>query len=210
MSGCGGAPQTFAPTPLPGAGPVLSVLGPADLFSGGSAQFQMVAVLGSTHVDITPQAAWSTSESAVLTVSPSGVAAAHAPGTVTVTGTYQNRTVARTVVVMPEGTFRLSGSIVKADAISPAVGVLATIEVIAGIGTGLKVIAVEDPDFGPMYTLRGVAGPVTIAASAAGHVTQTIEIDVQRHTFRDIVMVPAPAPSSASPVSADGASNRRR
>jgi hypothetical protein len=188
----------------------LSVLGPADLFSGGSAQFQMIAVLGGTHVDITPQAVWSTSEAAVLTVSPSGVAAAHAPGTVTVSATYQNRTVARMVVVMPEGTFRLSGSVLKQDAISPAMGVLATVEVIAGIGTGLKVIAMEDPDFGPMYTLRGVAGPVTIVASAAGHVTQMIEIDVQRHTTLDIVMVPFLAPSSASPAGADGAANRRR
>jgi hypothetical protein len=158
IAGCDQPPSTVRPTPLPGASPVLSMLGPADLFSGGSAQFQMVAVVGSTHVDITPQTAWSTSESAVLTVSPSGVAAAYAPGPVTVYATYQNRTV------------------------------------IAGIGTGLKVVAVEDPEFPPMYVLRGVAGPVTIAASAAGYMTQTIEIDVQRHTRRDIVMVPAPRP----------------
>ena len=85
------------------------------------------------------------------------------------------------------------GWILEKDARSPTAGVLATVEVISGIDTGLKFVAVQDEmgDFPPAYILRGVAGPVTIAASAVGYVTQTIALDVQGDMRQDIVMAPA-------------------
>jgi hypothetical protein len=164
------------------------------MFPGDSAQLQAIAWVSQRATDVTAQTTWSTSEPGILSVSLGGLAAALGPGTTSVSATFQNRTATTAVVVMPQGTFRLSGFVQIKDAATVPPGVAATVEVVAGVGAGMKVVAVEDPfgEFPPSYVLRGVAGSVTIRASAAGYVTQTIELDVLAHTGRDIAMVPVP------------------
>lgn len=78
----------------------------------------------------------------------------------------------------------------------------ASVEVIAGVGAGQRASFMIGDDL-PAYVLYGVAGPVTIAISASGFVTQTIDITVES---------PAPADrveSGACPASATGVDCQR-
>lgn len=214
ISGCGserGVPG-FSPLRPSAIGGLSLFHGPLDIYPGAILQFQAVTSVSTGLLDVTSQTAWSTTDPSVLTVSPNGVAVALAPGSATVSATYQKTTVAKPVYVMPEGTFRLQGWVLEKDARSPTPALLATVEVISGIGTGLKFVAVQDEmgDYPPAYIIRGVAGPVTIAASAAGYVTQTIALDVQSDMRQDFVMAAAPPQPPESIASAEGVSDPRR
>lgn len=186
-----GCTEVLPPT-APASVVTLQTRGPDDARPGETAQFLAVALLSNQrYADVTSETAFSTSEPGVLTVAPNGAAVAHAPGTAIVSATYSGQTSLKPVVVMPAGTFRVGGFVMELG--SSTAEVLATVEVIAGTGVGLKAVAVPYPggDYPPGYILRGVAGAVTIAASATGYLTQTIEVDVQGDTRLDITMMPA-------------------
>jgi hypothetical protein len=196
-SGCREMPPTFAPTPVAtGTGLVsFSANGPGGLASGEQAQFNATAYFENRdQVNVTFQTAWSSSEPAVLSVGPDGVAIAHTPGTATVSATYRGRTIATPIVVTPAGTFRLTLAVWGLyDARVPDVKrpVDANVEIIAGVGTGQRA-ALVDPEDSPAYVLYGVAGLLTIAVSAPAFVSQTIDLTVQGHMRQDVVLMPAP------------------
>lgn len=70
----------------------IAVTGPT-LTAGASGQFKATATMsdGSTQ-DVTAAASWTTSNSAVATVSTSGLVTALTDGSTTITATYQNET----------------------------------------------------------------------------------------------------------------------
>ncbi len=117
-----------------------------------------------------------------------------APGTATVSATFRDQTVTTPVVVTPPGTSRVMLAVWGLyDAQMPDVKrpVDTMVELIAGVGAGQRA-ALIDPEDSPAYVLYGVAGPVTIAVSSSGFVSQTIGLTVQRHLRQEVVLIPAP------------------
>jgi hypothetical protein len=86
-------------------------------------------------------------------------------------------------MVLPSGTFKLSGRITEGGL--PIVDVSVTI--ISGTGAGLSTTTGFDGSF----KLLGVAGPVRLEAKRDGVLTRIEELDVVRTMTHDFVMTPA-------------------
>lgn len=176
----------FSPSALPDHARVvgLTIEGPATVPPGGTAQFSATQHFadGATR-DVTAQAAWNSSNESVLSFSSTGLASGHQRGEVTVRAALGGFTTLRPeVMVLPTGTFRLSGRVTDADIPVPE----ATISVVAGQGSGETTIAREGA-----YILYGVAGPIELRARAAGYAELRQRVTVNAHETVNLQMTPA-------------------
>jgi hypothetical protein len=177
-----------APTPIavaPAASVVrLELVAPESIPPGTSVQLRVRDIRsdGSSR-DVTSGVQWSSSETSVLQVDPQGVATANGVGESRVTAIVNQRQASSTVLVMPAGTFRLSGRLLEAGiAVSGAI-----VSVVGGVGQGLTTTT---NDFGH-YALVGVAGTLTLQITKAGYQAVTRQIEVIGNTrYEDIAMSP--------------------
>src|SRR4051794_10142644 len=164
---CGSSTPT-APTKTPPAKIVNSVQisGPASIAPGATAQLSAIAtyVDGSTS-DVTAVARWNSFDTKVLSISGSGLATGIKSGETKVQGEYANRGSGMTIRVLPDGTYRLAGTLTESGL--PIED--ATVAITAGQGTGLSATS----DSGGGYLLYGVAGTVEIQVSKAGYTSQS-------------------------------------
>lgn len=136
--------------------PTLTLNGPQSMAPGESAQFSAVAQFadGSTR-DITREVSWSSSDSAVLSVAPGGLATASTVGETSVQYRFQGLDSGRKpVLILTPGTFLLSGRILDDGA--PVFE--ARVEVAPGIGAGMSV----QTDWNGVYRLIGVTPEAAI------------------------------------------------
>ena len=196
MAGCADGPSSPSLPPSAETQPSVTrvvLTGPRDLSLGESAQFQATANLrDGQQIDITQTAVWLTTQSDIVTVASNGLAAGRSSGVATLEASYGGQRGGQEVLVLPEGTFRLGGMVT--DWIDAKQWLPATVEVTEGIGTGLKDVAIatvwDGVELPGLYDLFGVAGRITIVVSVPGYVTQTLDLNVERHTHRDIRMRP--------------------
>jgi hypothetical protein len=145
----------------------LRILGPASVAPGATAQLSAIAtyVDGSTG-DVTAVVHWNSSNTQVLSISASGVATGIKGGEIRVQAAYPNRGSATlTIRVLPDGTYRLSGTLTESGL---PIGD-ATVSVTTGQGTGLSTTS----DSGGGYQLYGVAGTVEVQVSKAAYTSQS-------------------------------------
>jgi len=167
FASCGDDKSPTQPTPIPVPTPTtvtvlrVQLVAPASVEPNGSVQLTLRAEKSDgTTEDVTSQATWSSNNSRVLSVS-GGVASGGERGEAFITGRYLNRSASAQMLVLPQGTFKLSG--VVADAGIGLEGV--TVEVIGGTGEGLK----TQTDSAGTYRLYGVAGSVRLHLKRDGY-----------------------------------------
>ena len=176
---CGRNPTSPSPGQLapPNAIVRLELVAPQEIAPGESAQLTARAVRSDGAVDnVTSQAQWtvqSVPTSSVLTLTGSGLATGVENGRGLVTVRFASHTADATVLVLPKGTYRLTGRIT-----ANGVGLEnATVTVIAGVGSGLTARTNVAGD----YELYGAAGLVQIRASKPGYLDTTQQLDVTAH-----------------------------
>jgi hypothetical protein len=160
----------------------LTLTAPPEIAPGESAQLTAKVVRFDGSVDdVTSQAQWTVeSSTSVLSLTETGHATAGERGIGVVTVRFAGLAAEGTILVLPRGTFRLSGRI-TADSVGVD-GVKVT--VVEGVGRGLT----SNTDTSGHYDLFGVAGPVRIRAGRDGYLDDIEEIDVAAHRSLDFAL----------------------
>ena len=177
--GCG--PSVVAPG---GLTPVLTISGQLRIPPGSTTQLRVIAKSpdGSSK-DVTSTVAWRSSDATILTIDTAGLATGHQSGQAIVTAALPSTSTTQRMVVIPAGTFTLTGRVSWAS--MALVG--ASVQVTAGIGAGLATVT----DALGSYQLYGVAGPIalTVSEAAYGPIQQTPTITAD--TTLDFQLQPA-------------------
>jgi hypothetical protein len=156
----------------------ISVSGPAEIAPGTSGQFTATGRYddGSSK-DISSTATWRSDDSTILRSAGSGRFDALKGGETPVRASSSNRGASTNVLVLPAGTFKLSGTVRDPGGTVDGVDV----EVVSGNTSSLKTTS----RFDGKYALYGVAGNVRVRASGPGYATEEVDVTVGGHTVRD-------------------------
>jgi hypothetical protein len=129
----------------------VEIAGPESLAPGSAVQFRAVAHLADgTSREVTTEAGWHSSNAAVLGVSTDGTARGYQAGEAHVRTAYMGVISTREVLILPEGTFRLSGRVTEADIFPGIVG--ARVEAVSAAQQSLSTMT----DATGRYRLYGV------------------------------------------------------
>ena len=170
------------PTPVPPAVLRIEINGPGEIEPGESVQFTATAFkTDNTTENVTAQAIWSPPSTQVLTVSSGGLVTGRARGEQFIQARYQNRTATLRVLVLPRGTFKLSGNVREGGVGIPD----AEVTVLSGTGQGLSVRS----GFNGAYTLYGVAGNLRLEVKRDGYHTREFNLDVRGHQVEGLEIV---------------------
>lgn len=186
---CGKSTSITPPTAVPTL-VSLAVSGPDSVAPGTTAQLTAVATLsdGSTQ-DVTRVATWSSDQQGVLRVSSTGlITAAAALGEAHILVRDQARTVTKDILVLPSGTYRVTGRVLDQGTGLAAATVAATI-------SG-NVVATTQTDSGGEYALFGLAGAVSLQVSELGYATQVRSLMVTSSVAVDDITLVEVVPSA--------------
>jgi len=165
----------------------LTIVGPSTIAPGSMVQLSAVTTYPDTGKNVTESASWRSSDASVLTISATGLASAQKAGEVLITATVGSANATQSILVVPTGTFKLSGQVTTFGTGHNG----AVVQVIAGIGVGLSSRTV-----GGTYKLYGVAGDVQVTVSEASFATITQTVTVNGNTILNFEMVPlSPSPN---------------
>ena len=118
-----GPSTTRVPPPPPPVQPVvtgLELTGQTTIAPGATSQFTLIAVFSDgTRTDVTNTAQWSIGNERYISSLGQGRFRAEAHGESTVQARYTGRISSREIVVVPDGTFRVTGRIVEEDGATP-------------------------------------------------------------------------------------------
>ena len=169
-------PTAPSPPPAPPTVRTISIIGPASIAPGAFAQFRATAIYSDgTSADVTATVTWTTSDAAVLTISPYGRATARQEGQAHVTGAKDGvQSGADVIVLLRPGTYRLSGRLLWGG--QPAGGVFLN----AVDGTGAEIVTSTDSS--GRYVLSGLVGVVRITFSTDLTPPLTCTVSVTGHT----------------------------
>ena len=182
------------PSPLPPtvAGGVvrLELTGPASLPPGEAEQFRATAHLSDgSQRDVTTEAAWTSADSSIVSVSTSGLATGQDRGETDIRGAFSQVISTKRVMVLPPGTFKLSGRVLE-----DSVGVPdARVEVTAGSAAGLSTVSQDGS-----YALYGVSGQTQVRVTKDGYhplVEAVTVTDHQTFDFHLLLLAPPWDPS---------------
>ena len=166
-----------SPTPTPTPTPqqptlrAIKIDGPTRFAPTSSPKFTATGTMSDgTTQDFATRVSWRTSDANILLVNASGTAVARSSGEVSVIAASSVGSTGLGVMVIPDGTYRLVGTVKEAGLPLSA----ATVSVISGTGTGLSATT----DALGQYKLYGVAGAVQVQVSKPGYdpVTNTATI----------------------------------
>ena len=130
----------------------ISIAGPAEIAPDSTAQFTSIATYpDGTTGDVTSNAAWTASDPAFVRSVGSGRYAGVAVGEGRANVNYRGRSSSKTVVVVPTGTFKLSGLI--RDVAGGVGGV--DVHVVSGTGAGLGTKSLSSGRYSLYATLTG-------------------------------------------------------
>jgi hypothetical protein len=162
----------------------VTVSGPASLAPGGTAAFSATGrTVSGSVVDVTSKVFWTTSDGTVLSISSLGQVTARKSGETQVVAAVTSTLSARmTVLVLPAGTYRLTGTVTDGGVPLP----VATVSVVSGTGSGLSAITATDGT----YRLYGVAGDIQLQVNAPGYVTSTQSLSIAANGVNDFSVTP--------------------
>ena len=161
----------------------ISISGPAEIAPGSVTQFTATGRYadGSTQ-DITSNVSWGTADSTTLRHSGSGRFEAVRAGETRVfaSSSTPGSFASMVVLILPPGTFKLSGTI--RDSSGTVDGV--EVEVVSGTGSATKTTSRYDGK----YALYGVAGDIRLRATSRGYDAEELTATVSGHTVRDFTL----------------------
>ena len=162
-------PMSSPTSPTSGATVVsLELTGTTTLTAiGQTSQLNLIARYadGSSR-DVTTEATWRVFNTGVVSLSPTGLLTAIAPGRTGISGDFQSRNISREVVVLPSGTFILRGRISEPGNL-PIGG--ARVGILDGPQAGKFTNSIYDG----RYELFGISGQVMVMASRGEDIAQT-------------------------------------
>jgi hypothetical protein len=131
--------------------------------------------------DVTTRVRWTTSDSAVLSMSSAGLFTGVAVGEAIVRAILGELSGSTTVIVVPAGTFRLAGVVTAPGSTRPLAG--AQVQLITASGDVLTSVSA-----GPagLFRFYGVAGPARLRISRRAFQPYEAEIDIQGHLTHDV------------------------
>lgn len=159
----------------------IAIAGPAEIAPGTSGQFTATGRYddGSTK-DLSSTVSWRSGDSTILRSAGLGRFEALKGGETSVNANTLNKFTSTSVLVLQQGTFKLSGTVRDPGGTVDAVDV----EIVSGAASSLKTKSRYDG----RYTLYGVAGDVRVRASAPGYATEEFDVTVTSHTVRDVTL----------------------
>jgi len=177
------------PSPNPPVGPPSSpaltgieLTGQTTLAPGATSEFTLIAVFSDgSRNDVTAAAQWTINNSTYVTSLGQGRFRAVANGEAQLNVRYSNRNASREIVVVPEGTFRVTGRIVEDDGVSPVPN--AHIRVRDADAAGPQ----TDADESGYYRLYGVKRNVDLVVTRPGYIdTERKNMTIDRHMIVNI------------------------
>jgi Bacterial Ig-like domain (group 2) len=193
IAACDKSPTGPSIIPQPGITPTtativrLEIQAPASIAPGQSAQLTAQAVMsdGSTE-NFTARVQWSSANTGLVQVSPSGVVTAVQVGEGWISALYSTganpvHASARVLVLVP-GTYKLSGRITDNGTALAEV----TVTVLSGVGAGQTTMSGLDGAF----AVYGVGGRVRLQATRAGYLNKMEELDIGAIATHNFEMVP--------------------
>ena len=151
--------------------------GPSTIAPGSVGQYTLTAFYGDgTSADVTTVASWCCDQNAVQ-LQGAGRFVGRAPGDAVISARYHNNmNRSRQVIVLPEGTFRVTGRVYEPGTASPIPQ--ARISVNDGAGGSLS----TDADFSGNFRLYGVPANADFVVSHAGYETQSRHMEFSDHS----------------------------
>ncbi len=181
---CGPSEQTRITTQASQTVIIVTVSGPANVTPGSTSTYSAIGrTAAGTNVDITSKVFWTTGNSNVVLVNGAGQVTAKTPGETEIVAALTSTLSGKmTVLVLPAGTFRLTGTILDGGVPVPG----ATVSVTSGTGSGLSTTTLFDGT----YRLYGVAGDVQLQITAPGYTTSTPPLIVAANGVADFTLSP--------------------
>ena len=143
----------------------VEILGPQVIAPDETAQLRLLAELSDRSTrDVTNEARWRLDSRAAISVSMSGLLTGLQPGEARVTGVVAGRERSTDVLVLPAGTYRLTGIVTDADVPSEVVPG-ARVEVTTGVGASIA----AETDVSGHYRLYGLSGETGLRLTKDGY-----------------------------------------
>jgi Carboxypeptidase regulatory-like domain len=153
----------------------LEIAGPATVPPGETVQYRALATYGDGSIkDVTGSSQWQSRNVTVLSFGSDGLATGRALGETTITAQHTSLRSSSEIIIVPNGTYRLVGSVSEADAPAPVVG--ATIDVQPA---SAAVTALTD-SFG-RYRLYGVPADAEIRVTKDGYAPAAQHVQLTDH-----------------------------
>ena len=173
----------ISPPPTPPQGPPppvlvgLALVAPAEVAPGDSVQLTANATKSDGSVEnVSSRASWTVSAAMVrppptpvLQISPTGLATGRTHGQVSVSVNFNGVSAKARILVLPAGTFVLSGMVSEVFGLENA-----TVTVVSGVGEGVAAVTTANGEF----ELYGVKGPVQIRATKEGYLDSVQQFNV--------------------------------
>jgi carboxypeptidase family protein len=183
----------------------VEILGPSSIVPGRSAQYSAIQVLSNGSSRPATGVIWSSSQPALLQVNATGLATAQSPlrgevtlqVEVTAVGPSGVRRASREILVLPDGTFRVVGTVTEADATNiPIAGARVDAAADADLSTPVATFATTGPD--GRYKLYGVPAEAVLRVRKDGYVMAAERLQLATHETRNIQLrLEGPRPALA-------------
>jgi Bacterial Ig-like domain (group 2) len=170
--------------------PDTTFLGPVVIVApGDTVQLAAFALFSDgSRRDVTNEAAWTSTDPRILSISNTGLATAHQTGEIGIRATVNGTEGHRGVLTLPAGTYKVAGSVEEGEVPVPD----ARVEVTGGPATGLSSVTRPFPG-GGSYTLLGVSGDTQFRVTKDGYqpLVRTLRVaDHQRINFELMPLAP--------------------
>jgi len=177
-------PAGPSPPPSDLAVTSLELTGQTTLAPGATAEFTLIAVFADgTRTDVTSKAIWSIGNLNFVASQGQGRFRAVALGEASVSVRYATRSVTREIVVVPDGTFRVTGRVIADDGVTPVAN--AHIQVRDLGESGLA----TDADRNGNYRLYGVRPESDFVVTRQGFAETVQPVRIDKHAAINISMV---------------------
>jgi hypothetical protein len=164
--------------------PQLELKGQATVAPGASAQFTAnIRLRDGTRQDVTAHVSWRSGNPAVLGMTDGGLATGAGSGETVVTAVYNAITATTSVIVVPAGTYRVTGAVTEAGTSSGVGGA-----VVEAIRDGVAVLDTTTDGSGA-YRLYGVPSNAQLRISRDGFLTFTRQLTASGHTTQNVALV---------------------
>ena len=161
----------------------LEVSGPDTFSPGQDVAFTLIAVMNNgTRPDVTTAAQWTSGNASVTSTQGRGRYRGNGSGDTQINARYGSLSASKEVVVIPAGTFRVSGRIVESDTGFSISG--ARVEARNSAGSG----PATESDASGFFKLFGVTSNAEIVVARAGYVESTQRITIDKHATVNLTM----------------------
>jgi len=164
-------------TPTPPTLVTLELTGPTTFAPGESVAFRLMAkVTNGTDTDVTSTSQWNSSNSSVATSQGAGRYRGNTVGDTQLNVNYGRLGASRELIVVPTGTFRVTGRVTESDGPFPISG--ARVQARDSSGNGPS----TESDGSGFFRLFGVAPDSEIVVSRSGYSENTRHVTIDQHS----------------------------